>query len=101
MKIEVGQILKTNYCQPDAAPLRVEAIERGCVCTHILDSIEGLETPMPPHLHIWLKDIEKGEWSYLNWYDEETLEYLGPVGPDGKDKIILLPNPEPIQRSLI
>lgn len=97
-KIEVGQYLKTNY---DAGPYKVMSITRGCTCTHILDEIENIENPLPPHVHMVLKtmteDHNKGKDAYLLYYDEETLES---VAPGDHDKLILLENPEPVQRSL-
>ena len=96
MRLEIGQLIKTNY-DTGPYPYKVISIIRGCTCTHLLDEIENIEKPLPPHLHLRLEDMKDGKKdSYLNYYDEETLTCV----KHGKDRIILCENIEPIQKSL-
>lgn len=94
MRIEVGQILKTNY---ETGPYRVLSITRRCTCKEPTDFFD--EGPdMPQHLHMRLQDLRDGSKdSYLGWYDEETLTS---VVPGCNDQLILCETTEPIQTSL-
>lgn len=95
-RIEVGQILKTNY---DTGPYRVVSIDRNCTCEDPVDWDKHIV--LPPHLHMRLKSIAAdhnfGEDAWLNFYDEETLRS---VRNDGKDRLILCENVEPVQSTL-
>lgn len=97
-RIEVGQILKTNY---GTGPYRVESIVRNCVdCHDPLDFFdEGAK--LPAHIHMTLRSIGKdhneGSVAYLNYYDEETLRN---VRKNDRDRLILLANLEPVQTTL-
>lgn len=97
-RIEIGQKLKTSY---GSGPYVVLSIVRGCTCTHILDEIECIEKPLPPHVHMELRgvsdDHNKGERFQIGYYDESTLKS---VAPRIHDKIILLENIVPIQTTL-
>jgi hypothetical protein len=96
MRIEVGQMLGTSY---ETGPYRVARVTRGCTCTHYLDSINGIERPLPPHLHLRLTDLE-GDEVGLNYYDEATLRSYGPGGSLGAGALALLENDQPIQTSI-
>lgn len=104
-RIEVGQILKTNY---DTGPYRVISIKRGCTCPHILDTINLFDDAplLPAHSHLYLRGTEdaephnRGEEAWIGYLDEATLETYGEGGKFTGDKIILCKNPVPIQASL-
>lgn len=103
MRIEIGQHLKTNY---DTGPYRVEGITRDCTCAHVLDEIESIDTPLPPHMHLRLRFTEeapahnRGDEAWINYIDEETLRSYGAGGKLGRDRIIILENPSPIQQTI-
>ncbi len=104
-RIEVGQILKTNYV---TGPYRVVSIERGCTCPHVLDSINHFDEapPLPPHAHLYLRytdeapEHNRGAVAYINYVDEATLKTYGEGGSFTGDRIILCENTQPIQTSL-
>ena len=89
MRLEVGDIIKTNY---STGPYTILQIERGCTCPKYLDEIEStFENPAPPskpHIHLvvlGMCDHHKGRKYWLNGYDDDTLksvwndDYLIPV----------------------
>ena len=102
-RIDIGQNLKTNYA---TGPYKVLSVMRNCVCTHILDEIENIEHPLPPHAHLWLRYTDdapthnRGKQAWINYLDEETLRTYGAGGKFTRDRIILCENPEPVQVSL-
>jgi hypothetical protein len=95
-KLEIGQRIETSYHK--TGPYEIRDIIRGCTCTHCLDEMDGIDNPLPPHVHLTLRDERDGKPAYLNYYDEETLAH---VRYGDEDKIILLPNSQPIQVSLL
>lgn len=73
MKLREGMYVKTNY---DTGPYRIVEILRGCTCPEYVRSLEGDETPSPPHIHLIVKkpgDTPRNNPYYLAGYDEETL----------------------------
>lgn len=101
MRLEVGHIIRTNY---DTGPFRIQSILRGCTCTHILDSIESRELPLPPHTHLVLRyitrDHNEGKEGYIGYLDEETMHTYGEGGVLINDEIILCENDAPVQATL-
>lgn len=94
-------MIKTNY---GTGPYRIESIIRGCACVHALDECNGIDEKLPPHCHLRLRDPEDGLIAWLNYYDEETLESVAPNRTGmiiENDRLILLPNTQPIQQTLI
>lgn len=96
MRLEIGNIIKTNY---GTGPYEIISIIRGCTCSSYLDMINKKDPPKSTeHIHLTVRQVLKdGSLSvskfYLNGYDEETLKSV--LGDD--DEIILCESTKPVQ----
>jgi hypothetical protein len=96
MRIEVGQMLKTNY---GTGPFRITSIVRGCTCIEPVDWHK--EIHLPSHLHMRARyvtgDHNDGDEAWLGFYDESTLRS---VLPGSNDQLVPLENASFLQTSL-
>lgn len=97
MRIEKGQIIKTNY---DTGPYEVINVTRGCVCPNYHDVIEMLDPPASlPHIHLVVRGLEghnRGHIGWLSGFDEETLKSVW-----SSDELIICKNLHPVQQTLV
>lgn len=95
-RIEIGQVLKTNY---ETGPFRITSVTRNCTCEEPVDWHRHIT--LPAHLHMRARyvtgDHNDGSEAWLGFYDEETLRS---VLPGSSDRLILCENPAPVQATL-
>lgn len=98
MRLEIGDIVKTNY---NTGPYAIAEIIRGCTCPKYLDEI-NFDDPPPsaPHIHLvvfpvvrGIVDRHKSRHCYLSGYNEKTLKSVW----DNDDKLILCKQIQPVQ----
>lgn len=94
MTLEKGQIIKTSY---GTGPYEIISIMRNCTCPDYFESLKSVEPPpTKKHIHLTVRDLSDGKLGWLNQYDEETLKSI-----KCNDQIILLPNKNPIQLTML
>ena len=75
LRLEVGDIVKTNY---GTGPYRILKICRGCTCPSPADELNMINPPgSAPHMHLVcarLGDDPHSPKFYLNGFDEKTLK---------------------------
>jgi len=96
--IKIGDRFRTNY---GYGTYIVTQIKRGCTCPEYVRSLDGDDSPSPPHVHIVCREnpprfeSHKDRDFYVNGYDEETLrsvwndDYLILLPPESGDQLSL------------